>query len=69
MELSVREFLLFVFNSENGFAEMGRLGVSDRYIATFCGRTPKLVLARHYNDYIPERLKKIYDDVDLKVLV
>ena len=40
---------------------MGNLGVSDRYIDAFCGRTPKTVLARHYTDYNPERLKKIYD--------
>lgn len=48
--------------------EMGRLGVSDRYIDAFCGRTPKSVLARHYSDYSPEKLKEIYDKADLKVL-
>ncbi len=48
--------------------EMGRLGVSDRYIDAFCGRTPKSVLARHYTDYNPERLKQIYDRANLKVL-
>jgi len=49
--------------------EMGSLGVSDRYIDAFCGRTPKSVLARHYTDYNPERLKKIYDGANLKVLI
>ena len=48
--------------------EMGSLGVSDRYIDAFCGRTPKSVLARHYTDYNPERLKRIYDKAKLKVL-
>jgi integrase len=48
--------------------EMGRLGVSDRYIDAFCGRTPKSVLARHYTDYNPERLKRIYDEANLKIL-
>jgi integrase len=48
--------------------EMGSLGVSDRYIDAFCGRTPKSVLARHYTDYNPERLRKIYEEADLKVL-
>jgi integrase len=48
--------------------EMGNLGVSDRYIDAFCGRTPKSVLARHYTDYNPERLRRIYDDANLKVL-
>jgi integrase len=48
--------------------EMGSLGVSDRYIDAFCGRTPKSVLARHYTDYNPERLKKIYENANLMVL-
>jgi len=47
--------------------EMGRLGVSDRYIDAFCGRTPKSVLARHYSDYSPEKLKQIYDKANLRV--
>jgi integrase len=48
--------------------EMGSLGVQDRYVDAFCGRTSKSVLARHYTDYSPERLKEIYDKADLKVL-
>jgi len=47
---------------------MGELGVPDRYIDAFCGRVPKSVLARHYTDYSPERLKRIYDRANLKVL-
>ncbi len=49
--------------------EMGELGVSDRFIDAFCGRTPKSILARHYSDYSPERLKRIYDQAGLKVLL
>ena len=48
--------------------EMGQLGVPDRFIDAFCGRSPKSVLARHYSDYSPERLKLIYDKAKLKVL-
>jgi integrase len=48
--------------------EMGNLGVSDRYIDAFCGRTPKSVLARHYTDYSPERLRRIYEGANLRVL-
>lgn len=48
--------------------EMGRLGVQDRYIDAFCGRLPRSVLARHYTDYSPDRLKQIYDKAGLKVL-
>ena len=48
--------------------EMGNLGVSDRYIDAFCGRTPKSVLARHYTDYSPERFKRIYEKANLKIL-
>jgi integrase len=48
--------------------ELGSLGVPDRYIDAFCGRVPKSVLARHYSDYSPERLRGIYQKADLKVL-
>ena len=48
--------------------EMGRLGVPDRYVDAFCGRVPRSVLARHYTDFSPERLKEIYDRAHLKVL-
>ena len=39
--------------------EMALLGVNDRYIDAFCGRTPKSVLARHYTDYNPESINLI----------
>jgi len=48
--------------------EMGELGVPDRYIDAFCGRVPKSILARHYTDYSPRRLKRIYDKAGLKLL-
>jgi len=48
--------------------EMGELGVQDRYVDAFCGRVPKSILARHYTDYSPEKLKRIYDKAGLKVL-
>jgi integrase/recombinase XerD len=47
--------------------EMAMLGVSDRYIDAFCGRTPKTILARNYTDYSPEKLKLIYEKANLKV--
>ncbi len=49
-------------------SEMGRLGVPDRYVDAFCGRVPKSVLGKHYTDYSPEALKKIYDKASLHVL-
>jgi intergrase/recombinase len=48
--------------------EMGRLGVPDRYVDAFCGRVPRTVLARHYTEFGPERLKEIYDRANLRVL-
>jgi integrase len=48
--------------------ELGRLGVSDRYVDAFCGRIPHSVLARHYTDFSPERLKEIYDRAGLAIL-
>jgi len=49
-------------------SEMGSLGVPDRYVDAFCGRVPKSVLARHYTDFSPDKLKRIYDKAELKVL-
>lgn len=48
--------------------EMGRLGVQDRYVDAFNGRVPRSVLARHYSDFSPERLKEIYDRAGLRAL-
>jgi len=48
--------------------EMGKLSVPDRYVDAFCGRVPRSVLARHYTDFIPEKLKEIYDKANLKIL-
>ena len=49
-------------------SEMLRLGVSDTYVDAFCGRVPKSVLARHYTDFSPEKLMKIYEKAHLKVI-
>lgn len=49
-------------------SEMGELGVADRYVDAFCGRVPRSVLARHYTDFSPERLKEIYEKAGLRVL-
>lgn len=49
-------------------SEMLRLGVQECYVDSFCGRMPRSILARHYTDYSPERLKKIYDNANLRVL-
>jgi integrase len=46
-------------------SEMLRLGVSETYVDAFCGRVPKSVLARHYTDFSPEKLKAIYDKAQL----
>jgi len=48
--------------------EMGQLGVADRYIDAFCGRTSRTVLAKHYTDYTPENLQSIYEDAGISVL-
>jgi len=44
--------------------QLGELGVPDRYVDAFCGRTPQSVLAKHYTDYLPEKLKRIYDNAN-----
>lgn len=48
-------------------SEMLSKGVSDSYVDAFCGRTPKSVLARHYTDFSPEKLKGIYDRAGLDI--
>ena len=47
--------------------ELGRLNVPDRYVDAFCGRVPQSVLARHYTDFSPDRLKEIYDRAGMRV--
>jgi integrase len=49
-------------------SEMLRLGVSETYVDAFCGRVPKSVLARHYTDFSPEKLKEIYAKAELKII-
>ena len=48
--------------------KMGELGVQDRYIDIFCGRTPKSVLAKHCISREIQNLKSTYDRAGLKVL-
>ncbi|MCW4040695.1 MAG: integrase, partial [Candidatus Bathyarchaeota archaeon] len=48
-------------------SEMLRLGVQECYVDSFCGRMPRSILARHYTDYSPERLKRIYDNAGLNI--
>jgi len=50
-------------------SEMLRVGVSETYVDAFCGRAPRSIIAKHYLDYSPERIKEIYDKANLKVLV
>jgi integrase len=49
-------------------SEMLRLGVSETHVDAFCGRVPKSVLARHYTDFSPEKLKEIYNQARLEIL-
>jgi integrase/recombinase XerD len=49
-------------------SEMLRLGVPETYVDAFCGRVPKSVLARHYTDFSPEKLKEIYEKTELKII-
>jgi intergrase/recombinase len=49
-------------------SEMLKLGVSETYVDAFCGRVPKSVLARHYADFSPEKLKEIYGETKPNVL-
>jgi len=48
--------------------EMGEVGVPDRYVDVFQGRAPKTVLAKFYTGKELQRLKRIYDKAELRVL-
>ena len=48
--------------------EMGKAFVPDRYIDIFQGRSPKNVLAKHYNPHGIKMLKEIYDKANLKII-
>jgi len=48
--------------------QLGLFGVPDRYVDAMCGRTPAPILARHYSDFAPQKLKTIYDKANLTVL-
>jgi len=48
--------------------EMVSKGVSDSYVDSFCGRIPRSILAKHYLDYSPERMREIYEKANLKIL-
>jgi len=47
---------------------LGELMVPDRFVDLFQGRAPRSVLARHYTGTELKRLKRIYDNANLKVL-
>lgn len=47
------------------FAEKcARAGVKDKYIDAFCGRISHGVLATHYTDYSPSKLREEYEKVE-----
>jgi len=48
--------------------KLGELGVPDRYVDILQGRAPVTVLQKHYTGTELQRLKRIYDKVDLKVI-
>jgi len=51
------------------FAEsMFGLGVQSIYIDAMAGRAPASVLAKHYIDLSPQKLKQVYDQASLRIL-
>jgi integrase len=47
---------------------LGELGVPDRYVDIFQGRAPRTVLAKHYTGKDLEMLRRIYENLKLKIL-
>ena len=48
---------------------MGEQLVPDRFVDIFQGRAPRSVLAKNYTVKGIERLKKVYDKANLKIMV
>ena len=48
--------------------ELGESGIPDRYVDIFQGRAPKTVIAKYYTGKELERLKRIYDKANLRVM-
>ena len=48
--------------------QLADLGVPDRYVDALTGHTPKSILAKHYTDYNPSRLRGMYEKAGIKVL-
>jgi len=40
----------------------------ETYVDAFCGRVPNSVLARHYADFLSEKLNEIYKRAKLQVI-
>jgi len=49
--------------------EMGECLIPDRFVDVFQGRAPRSVLAKHYTGKGLQRLKRIYDKANLKILI
>ena len=41
-----------------------KAGMQDKYINAFCGRVSQGILAKHYTDYSPAKLREEYDKVE-----
>jgi integrase len=48
--------------------ELGELMVPDRFVDVFQGRAPRTVIAKHYTGKGLERLRRIYDKANMKIL-
>jgi hypothetical protein len=47
--------------------QLADLGVPDRYVDVLTGHTPKSILAKHYTDYNPTKLREIYEKAGISV--
>jgi len=47
---------------------MGEKLIPDRFVDIFQGRAPRTVLAKHYTGKGLQRLRRIYEKAELKIL-
>ena len=63
------QFILFFSGLRVWFAtKMGESLLPDRFVDIFQGRAPRSVLAKYYTGKALQRLKRIYDKANLKIL-
>jgi len=61
---SIQDFFDKVFRKSGSYNSLNGAKSVISNLDTFCGRTPKGVLAKHYSDYSVESLREQYEKIE-----